>query len=47
MLPPIQNLILEGPGQRQTYKSHPSAFPKIQNVGFACGFWVSFSYRLG
>ena len=45
LLSAIKDLILEGPGQRQILKSHPSVFsqlPKIHNVGFACGFWVSF-----
>ena len=43
MLLAINDLILEDPGQRQIYKSHApvrfSWLPKIQNVGFACGFW--------
>ena len=32
MLPAIKDLILEGPGQRQIYKSHPSVFQMPNGV---------------
>ena len=40
-LPVIKDLILEGPGQRQIYKSHPSVFHGCPK------FRVSFRYRHG
>ena len=41
LLPAIKNLILEDPGKKSHGPFHFSWLPKIQNVGFACGFWVS------
>ena len=47
VLPAIKDLILEGPGQRQIYKTHLSVFHgcQIQNIDFACAVWVSFWHR--
>ena len=41
VLPAIKDLILEGPGQRQIYKSHPSVFhgcPKFRMLALRVDF---------
>ena len=41
VVPAINDLLLEGPGQRQIYASRPSFFsrlPEVQNAGFALRF---------
>ena len=41
VLPAIKDLILEGPGQRQIYKSHPSVFhgcPKVRLLALSVDF---------
>ena len=41
MLPTVKDLILEGPGQRQIYKSHPSVFhgcPKFRILALRVDF---------
>ena len=41
MLPAVKDLILEGPGQRQIYKSHPSVFhgcPKFRRLALRVDF---------
>ena len=41
MLPAVKDLILEGPGQRQIYKSHPSVFhgcPKFRMLALRVDF---------
>ena len=41
VLPAIKDLILEGPGQRQIYKSHPSVFngcPKLRMLALLLDF---------
>ena len=39
-LPAIKDLILEGPGQRQIYRSHPSVFTVAQNSESWLCVWI-------